>query len=127
MKANIHDDFVEYACELLVPLGQVYAHRMFGGYGIYIDSVFCAIVAGDTLYLKTDARTRGDFEALGYAAFKPFADKDVAMSYYEVPARVMDDRSAIVEWGRKALEAARRAGKRAPARRRSRASKSKVK
>jgi TfoX/Sxy family transcriptional regulator of competence genes len=43
------------------------------------------------------------------------------MSYYEVPAQVVDDHRAIVEWGRKALEAAGRSRTKRPARARTKA------
>jgi DNA transformation protein len=110
MKATRRNDFVDHICELLAPLGDVRPRAMFGGHGIYVDDVFCAIVAYDTLYFKVDDGNRADFEAFGYGPFKPFEDKDMVMSYYEVPAEVMDDRRALAEWGRKAIEAARRSG-----------------
>jgi DNA transformation protein len=108
MRGIRRHDFVEHICELLAPLGAVRPRAMFGGHGIYVDEVFCAIVAHDTLYFKADDDNRADYEALGSGPFKPFADKPMVMSYYEVPAEVMDDRSTLVIWGRKALEAARR-------------------
>ena len=106
MRGIRRQDFVEHVCDLLTPLGAVRPRSMFGGYGIYIDDAFCAIVADDTLYFKVDDSNRADYEALGSSPFKPFADRPMVMSYYEVPAEVMDDRSAIAAWGRKALVAA---------------------
>jgi DNA transformation protein len=120
VKGKRHDDFVEHVCDLLAPLGAVRARAMFGGHGIYVDEVFCAIVAGDTLYFKVDDHNRADYEALGYAPFKPFDDKPMVMSYYEVPAEVMDRRNALVEWARKALEAARGSAARTAAAKRAR-------
>ena len=108
MRGIRHDDFVEHVCDLLAPLGEVRPRAMFGGYGIYVDDLFCAIVAADTLYFKVDDGNRPDFDALGATPFKPFEGKQMVMSYYEVPARVMDDRRTIVEWALKAMEAARR-------------------
>ena len=108
MKLKRHDDFVEHAAELLSPLGTVRTRAMFGGHGIYVDEVFMAIIAGDTLWFKVDNGNRADYEALGYGPFKPFGDQAMTMSYHEVPAEVFDDRLAIVEWGRKAIEAALR-------------------
>ena len=116
MKATRRDDFVDHVCELLAPLGDVRPRAMFGGHGIYVDDVFCAIVAFDTLYFKVDDGNRADFVALGCGPFKPFEDKATVMSYYEVPAEVVDDRRAMVDWGRKAIEAARRSGTRRPSR-----------
>ena len=90
MKATRRNDFVDHVCDLLAPLGEVHSRAMFGGHGIYIDRVFCAIVAYDTLYFKVDDGNRADFEALGYGPFKPFEDKGMVMSYYEVPADVIE-------------------------------------
>jgi DNA transformation protein len=61
-------EFVRYVCERLAPLGQVSARSMFGGWGLYVDNQFCAIVHRDTRYLKVDDMTRPDFEAKGCAA-----------------------------------------------------------
>jgi DNA transformation protein len=110
VKGTRRDDFVEHVCDLLAPLGAVRPKSMFGGFGIYVDEVFCAIVATDTLYFKVDDGNRADYEALGAGPFKPFEGKQMVLSYYEVPAQVMDDRQGIVEWGRKALQAAKRSG-----------------
>jgi DNA transformation protein len=110
MRSTHRDDFVEHVCDLLAPLGDVRSKSMFGGCGIYVEEVFCAIVAYDTLYFKVDDGNRADYEALGAEPFKPFEDKQMVMSYYEVPAQVIDDRRAIVEWARWAIEAARRSG-----------------
>jgi len=41
-------------------------------------------------------------------AFQPFPDKAAVMSYYEVPADVLEDREALAAWAQKALQAASR-------------------
>ena len=53
---------VDHCLELLAPLGAVRAKRMFGGYGLYCDELFFALLAADRLYLKVDASTRPAFE-----------------------------------------------------------------
>lgn len=108
MKSVRHDDFVEHVCDLLAPLGDVRPKRMFGGWGVYVDEIFMAIVAGDTLWFKVDDGNRPDYETLGSRPFKPFEDRDTVMSYWEVPAEVIDDRHRIADWARKAVDAARR-------------------
>jgi DNA transformation protein and related proteins len=45
-------EFVDYVLEQLSPLGGVRAKRMFGGHGVYLEGLFFALVADDTLYLK---------------------------------------------------------------------------
>jgi DNA transformation protein and related proteins len=106
MKVTRHDDFVEHVCELLAPLGVVRSRRMFGGWCVYVDDIPTALVANDTLWFKVGDQNRADYEAAGTGPFKPFPDKDMVMSYWQVPESVVDDRRAIVAWGRKALDAA---------------------
>lgn len=107
-KGSRTDDFVEHVCDLLAPLGSVRSRRMFGGHGIYVEEVFMAIVAFDTLWFKVDDVNRPDYEREGSRAFRPWEDRDTVMSYWEVPADVIEDRSRIVDWGRKSVDAARR-------------------
>lgn len=112
MKIVRHDDFVEHVCELLGALGTVRSKRMFGGWCVYVDEVPMGLVAHDTLWFKADDGNRGDYQAAGAGPFKPFPDKETVMSYWQVPESVMDDRRNLVEWGRRALEAALRSAAR---------------
>ena len=61
--------FVSHCIELLQPLGTVRSKRMFGGWGLYVDEVFIAIVAFERLYLKVNADTRAAFESEGCEPF----------------------------------------------------------
>lgn len=63
------DEFLAHVLGLLEPLGRVHARGMFGGHGLYCDGVFFGIVLDNTLYLKTDARNRGEFERAGSEIF----------------------------------------------------------
>ena len=99
-------EFVQYVCERLAPVGRVSVRSMFGGWGLYVDNQFCAIVHRDTLYLKADDMTRPDFEAKGCGPFKPFADKATILSYHEAPAEVLEDAAEMLVWGHKALNQA---------------------
>ncbi len=113
-------EFVETVCERLAPLGQVRTRAMFGGWGIYVDGWFCAIVHRGALYFKADQTSRPDFEAMGLQPFKPFADQPMVMSYYDAPAEVFEDQAEMLAWGRKALEAALRGQRKLPSGRRRR-------
>jgi DNA transformation protein len=112
-----HDDFVEHVCELLEPLGTIRPKRMFGGWCIYVDEMPTGLIQDDTLWFKVDDGNRTDYEAAGVGPFKPFADKDTVMSYWQVPESVMDDRRAMVDWARKAHQAAVRSAVQPKARR----------
>jgi DNA transformation protein len=65
-------------------------------------------VDDDTLYLKVDDSTRGDYERAGTGPFRPLPNEGPSMGYYEVPAEVLEDRDALREWAAKAVEVARR-------------------
>ncbi len=108
-------DFVRHAVELLAPLGTVSARRMFGGWGLYADGLFFAIVADDVLYLKADGTNRPEFEARGLEPFRPFPGKPTAMPYYPPPDEALEEPEALLPWARSALDAARRAAARGQA------------
>ena len=99
--------FVSHCLELLELLGAVRARRMFGGWGLYADDVFIALIAGDRLYLKADAQSRPAFEAAGCEPFVYDAKtKAVAMSYWSAPPDALDSPALMLPWARGALQAA---------------------
>lgn len=109
-------DFAQSACEALAPLGRVASRRMFGGHGLYLDGQVFALIVRDTLYLKTDAQSAPQFDAL---ALPPFAferaGKTVATSYRQAPEDIFEDRDAARHWGTLAMDAALRASAAKPA------------
>ncbi len=110
---------VEYLVELMRPWGDVTAKSMFGGWGLYREGLFFAIVADDVLYLKTDDETRAAFEAQHLEPFV-FKTKDgtgTAMSYRRAPDEALENPEEMARWARLAYEAAlRAAAKKKPAR-----------
>lgn len=116
----VSDPDVEHLLELLAPLGEASARRMFGGWGAYVDGVIVGLVTGGTVYLKTDAQTRSSFEAAGSVPFTFNRGKrEVETSYWSAPEAAMDSPTAMRPWARRALEAACRKTDAKPARRRS--------
>lgn len=122
-------EYKEFVSEQLEPLGPVRIRNMFGGAGVYLDDLMFGLIAGETLFFKVDDRNRADYEAeeMGPFVYEPPSGKSVAMSYYELPERLYDDADELVQWARKALDAAlaakaakpapkRRVGKQPPAR-----------
>lgn len=96
----------------LAPLGTVLARKMFGGVGVYYNDVFFAILYRGKLYFKADSVNRPVYEAAEMGPFRPFPDKSTTMrSYYEVPAAVQADATALQAWARQAIHAARRTEK----------------
>jgi DNA transformation protein and related proteins len=101
------DEYLQYVLEQLAGLSSVSSRRMFGAFGLYCDTQFFALISDDTLYFKVGDATRGDYEARGMARFRPYRDKpEWSMSYYEVPADVLEDSEELVAWARRAVDAA---------------------
>lgn len=102
--------FATHCAELLSGLGPTRVKRMFGGHGIYVDGVFIAIVAGETLYLKADVETVQRFEAAGCAPFIYTArGRTVNLGYRAAPAEAMDSPALMRPWAGLAMQAAIRA------------------
>jgi DNA transformation protein len=105
--ARRSDPFVAHCLELLAPHGAVRSRAMFGGHGLYVDDLFVAIVAFDTLFLKVNEATKPAFEAAGCRPFRYEGKGEViVMSYWTVPEEAMDSPPAMAPWARRAIEAA---------------------
>ena len=123
---------IAHCTELLSALGPVRVRRMFGGEGIYVDGLFLALIAGDTLFLKTDETSRRAFEAAGSQpfAFETARGTRAVLGYWRAPDEAMESAAAMLPWARLArasalqAAAARRpaAGRKAAAKPRNKAS-----
>jgi DNA transformation protein and related proteins len=98
-RTSKQDEFVEFVLEQMASAGQVRARRMFGGYGIYLDEHFVAIVLNEKLFLKANDSTQPEFEARG---LKPLVfrmkSKQIAAQYFEAPPEVFDDPEEMTRW-----------------------------
>ena len=83
------------------------ARAMFGGHGLYKDGVIFGLIADDQLYFKTGESNQKDYEAAGSQPFTYEAKKKkrVAMSYWEVPSDVLENRDEMRLWVNKAVKA----------------------
>jgi len=105
--ARRQDPFVAHCVELLAPLGAVRTRRMFGGWGLYVDDLFIAIIAFERLYLKADADTAPRFAAAGCQVFTYEAQgRRQTMGYWTAPTDAMDAAHEMQPWARLALQAA---------------------
>lgn len=111
--------FLDFIKEQLQDFGAVSVRRMFGGAGIFRDGLMFALISDETLYLKADAASQGDFESLNLPPFTYGAKggKRTVMAYWRAPEACLDDRDEMTEWARKAFGAALRAQKPARSRR----------
>ncbi|KHF24648.1 TfoX/Sxy family protein [Solemya velum gill symbiont] len=105
-------DFVDNLNEVFALFGPIQTRRMFGGYGVYHDSLMFGLVADDVLYLKADDKSSDAFSQLGLSQFEyEKGSKKVKMSYYMAPEEIFDDPNEAREWATRAFDAALRARK----------------
>jgi DNA transformation protein and related proteins len=113
MRQTPADPLIEHLRELLAPLGPIRVRRMFGGWGLYCDQWFFALVADDRFYLKADEVTEAAFIDAGSVQFEYVArSSPVRLRYWSAPDEALDSADAMAPWARRALEAARRAQRR---------------
>ena len=96
--------FKAFIMDQLSLFGPVTIRIMFGGAGVYADGVMFAILVDDVLFLKADETTQRAFESEGMKPFpyKPANKTPVAMSYWEVPPRLLEEPDELVTWARQA-------------------------
>jgi DNA transformation protein and related proteins len=103
----VSDDYLHYVLDQLAGLGHLASRRMFGGVGLYHDERFFALISRDTLYFKVNDSNRRHYEERGMERFRPFDDKPQwSMTYYTVPADVLEDAEECVIWARKSVATA---------------------
>jgi len=98
--------FKDFVLDQLDGLGAVRTKAMFGGFGLYLDDAFFAIVYRGRLYFKTSDATRPEFQRQGMKPFRPSARQTLG-TYYEVPAGVLEDARELSRWARRAARIVR--------------------
>jgi DNA transformation protein and related proteins len=94
--------------DLLSGFRPISIRNMFSGAGIYADGVIFALIFDETLYLKADEPFSREFVAEGKGPFtyERKGRPPVAMPYWEVPERLLDDPEELVTWARRAYDVA---------------------
>lgn len=93
------DSFTQYVLEQLREL-DVHEKKMFGGYGLYYQDAFFAIIYDEELYFKTDSESKKKYAT---HPFKP-NEKQTLHNYLAVPADVLEDEEELCEWAREAAK-----------------------
>jgi DNA transformation protein len=102
----VSDEFLNYVLDQLSQWGNVSVRRMFGGAGLYRDGKMFGLVADDVAYLKVDDSNRACFVKAGSSPFNPYPGKGktTVMSYYVVPAEVLENRDELSKWAQRSLD-----------------------
>ncbi|HET6263752.1 MAG TPA: TfoX/Sxy family protein [Usitatibacter sp.] len=104
-------EFLDHVVEMMRPFGAVAPRPMFGGWGLYREGLFFALVFDDTLYLKADDGNAPDFEAEGLEAFvfeSRNTGETILTSYRRAPPEALESPEVMAHWARGAYGAALR-------------------
>jgi DNA transformation protein len=126
-------EYRAYVIELFAPLGPIAIKPVFGFAGLLTGGAMFGVVDGNSrIYLKTREHDRSAYEKEGSEPLlvrpRPKGEL-IATSYYAIPERLYDEPDELIEWARRACEAAasssqtrkrRRRSARQPVRRRRR-------
>jgi DNA transformation protein len=97
MVSHEYRDYVMF--DLLGGMDDITTKPMFGGHALYKKGVIFGIIIDDILYFKVDERNHHLYEK---AESKPFTymrgKKSYAMSYFEVPHDILEDREKLEEY-----------------------------
>jgi len=101
------DGFRDFVLDQLSSLKGIRARAMFGGIGLYADDTFFGIIASDVLYFKVGDTNRKPFESAGSKPFKPYADRNMTMPYYNVPVSVLEHPETVSKWANGSIRVAK--------------------
>jgi len=103
-------EFTNYIVDLMQSIGPVYAKRMFGGYGLFLDGLMFALINDDLLYLKADAKNKVNFIKHNLGAFSYIKKGKVcSLSYFQSPEDALEDSDIMHSWAEASYNAALRA------------------
>ena len=103
MKAS--PEYLDFIMDRLSSIGGIRSRAMFGGYGIFCGDSMFALIAEDTLYFKVNESNQAIYKK---AQSKPFPH---GISYWEVPAEVIEEDSKLLDWANLSMDIARSAPK----------------
>jgi DNA transformation protein and related proteins len=96
------DTLKDFIVDQLTALRGIAPRKMFGGYGLYQEGTFFAIVYKGRLYFKVTAATVALYRQHGMEPFRPNT-KQTLTAYYEVPVEVIEDTERLATWAGEAL------------------------
>ena len=105
---NVSEEYHKFVMQKLAPLGTVTSRAMFGGYGIFHEGLMFALISDDTLYFKVADQNRDMYEKAGSTVFPH------GISYWEVPAEVLEDDPKLQEWAAISIKIAQQVAAKKP-------------
>src|SRR5437899_777734 len=87
-------------------IGPIKSRKMFGGIGIWKDSVFLAMIIDGVLSVRLDEANEADYVKRGFVPNDPSSAGKGRKRYYEVPGDILEDATLLEEWLERALDVA---------------------
>ena len=101
------DSFKEFVLDQLSPLPDLRARAMFGAYALASGDKTFGIVDEGRLFFKTDAESAKEYISRGMGPFTyEMKGKTMAMAYHEVPPDILENRTELTSWARRAIQLA---------------------
>lgn len=100
---TVSENFIEYVLDQLSNWDGISKRKMFGGLALYRYGQIFSFVADDIVYLKVNEITKEKFLDAGSKPFKPFPNRPIIESYYELPANIIEDPDKFIEWAEESL------------------------
>ena len=105
----VAEAYLTWVLDQLAPVPGITWKRMFGGVALYAGGAIFAVMDDDQMFFRVDDTTRPRYLAAGARPWEPMPGRErPSQGYFEVPAELLDDREAVVEWAREAIETADR-------------------
>ena len=101
---SVSNDFIQYVLDQLSGWGNVHVNRMFGGVALYQDDLAFAMIANDIVYLKVDDTNKEKFIAADSTPLKPFKNKATVLSFYSIPADILENTDEFIKWAKESLD-----------------------
>jgi DNA transformation protein len=102
--------FRDFVLDQLAGLDGLACRAMFGGHGLYLDGEFFGMIWKGRLWFRTDAKSRGEYRALGSLPI-PFGGDPSGNSYWSVPEDVLEEGPRLEAWARTAAATPRPAAR----------------
>jgi len=100
---SLSKSFIEYVLDQLSYCSGVHTRKMFGCMALYRNGEVFAFISDDVIYLKVNEITKEKFILAGSKPFKPFPNRPIIESYYELPIDIIENSEKFIEWIDEAL------------------------
>ena len=105
----VSNEYRIYVLEQMELLPDIRSRKMFGGYGLYCGELFFGLLSDDLLYFKVDDSNRQLYKSREMGPFM-IRGGESSMSYYEVPAEVLEDTAELACWANLSVDIAASSG-----------------